>query len=365
MKAAQYMNSLTAANRKKSSASTKPTCITEEGTLYRICNTIIEKKDDFIATKDSHDQGDHDTRKAKAVHWESMTKHYHQEKPSLNKLSPAGSNALIGHSIPSNVCTDCDVLKPDEFQACVDYILAHYREARNNQTKSGNHRPFDSYVGGKKWLLYFHSVLEELGDRNVKSCAYPTLSEDITRTSDSAHIPLNRSNRRSLSASPRSMSGSSVGGMSTSIRNQKQSAIEATEAAATSIQNKNLELQYTDGFDRMMKLKNIYNKVDMKYRGLKKKRKMHFGEELREINTKLKSMKKERREYELEIERIKKAIEYESPDVSDVSDDTDSDIDAGGTSKASDGKKGDGKDSGKKGDESDNNLEEFEDANCV
>ena len=207
--------------------------------------------------------------------------------------------------------------------------------------------------------------MEELGDRNVKSCAYPTLSEDITRTSDSAHIPLNRSNRRSLSASPRSMSGSSVGGMSTSIRNQKQSAIEATEAAATSIQNKNLELQYTDGFDRMMKLKNIYNKVDMKYRGLKKKRKMHFGEELREINTKLKSMKKERREYELEIERIKKAIEYESPDVSDVSDDTDSDIDAGGTSKASDGKKGDGKDSGKKGDESDNNLEEFEDANCV
>ena len=120
------------------------------------------------------------------------------------------------------------------------------------------------------------------------------MSEEVTRTSDSGYKPLGKGNRRSLSASPtRSMTGSPVGGTSSSmsIRNQKQSAIEATEAAATSIQNKNLELQYTDGFDRMMKLKQKHNKVDRKYRGLKKKRKMYFGEKELEINMKLKSMK--------------------------------------------------------------------------
>lgn len=343
MKAGKYKNNLTDANRKKSSAITKPACITEDGTLYRICNTIIEKKDDFIATKDSHDKGDQDTRKAKSLHWENMALHYHSDTSSLDKLSPAGSVALIGHSIPSNVCTIYDILEADEFEGGVAYILAHYREARNKRTKSGNHHPFSDYIGGKKWLLYFHSVLEELGDRALTSCAYPLLVDEIMRTSDSVFKPLGKGKRRA--ASPRVMSGSPVSGMSSiSIRNQKQSAIEATEAAATSIESKNMEQRYCNGFDRMMKLKETHDKLDSKYHDLKKKRKMCMRkEELHAINRKLQSMKKQRRAYESEIERIKQSIEYDSPDVSDVSDDTDSD------------------DGGKKGGD-DSGTEEFEDA---
>lgn len=333
MKAQGYKNSLTSAHRKKSKATTKPDCLTEDGTMFRIANTIAEQKDAFIETKNSHDQGDQDTRRAKAIAWETMQKHYASDTVSLNKLSAVSYEALLGHGVPSNVCTDIDYLDVDEFQACVLYLLAHYREACNNKTKSGNHQPFSDYVGGKTWLLYFHHVLLELGDKDLSNCAYPRLDDDIMRTSDKRHPKLNKSNRtdRRSPISERSISASPT--MSLSLRNGKQAAVNATAYAAASIESKNEEQLRNDGFDRMMKIKDKEEETAQMYSALKKKRKsckrkIRSGDapqsDLTAINTKLKSVKTKQRMYAAECARLKETIGYESPDVSDVSDSDDS-----------------------------------------
>jgi hypothetical protein len=313
----------------------------EDGTLYRIANTIIEKKAAFIETKNAHDQGDQDTRRAKQMAWEVLSNHYSSGTKSLDKLSPLPKDKLLGHGIPSNISasTHCDTLDLDEFQECVSYLLAHYREARNDQTKSGYHHDFSDCVKGKKWLLYFYYVLVELGDRDLSNCAYPTLNDDVMRTSDKPQQKLKDSLRtiRRSPTSERSMSASPTM-MSLSLRNGKQAAVNATAYAAASIESKNEELRKNEGFDRMIMMKDKEERTALKYTALKEKRKccktkIDSGNatkrDLDAINAMLLSLKKKRRKYEKEYERLKKDIGYDSPDVSDVSDSDDGDSVAG------------------------------------
>ena len=89
--------------KKKKSASTKPKCLTRDGTLYRVINTISECKDSFIETKNAHDKDDLDSRMAKAVPWQTMTSHYNSDRDTLKSLSPMGQEVMVGQSIPSDI----------------------------------------------------------------------------------------------------------------------------------------------------------------------------------------------------------------------------------------------------------------------
>ena len=53
----------------------------------------------------------------------------------------------------------------DEFQEVVKFILSHFKTARNRKNTSGQHMPFDGFVEGKSWLLYFHNAIESVGDK--------------------------------------------------------------------------------------------------------------------------------------------------------------------------------------------------------
>jgi len=333
-----YKNNLTAPHRKSRSAATKPPCIIKEGTLFRVVNTIAELKDDYKETNSSHDQHDQDTRNPKSLAWERMTEHYNSTAESLKKLSPGGSHALLGHSVPNDVCAEYDELTVDEFKQCAKYIQALYREARNRKNQSGNHKSFGHYCDGKKWMLYFHAVLEEVGDRGLQSCAYPELDTDIVRTSDGAIRKLGRNNRRKshTNASDRSMSMSPLSSETVSVRTKKHSAVEATTEAAHAIRNRNEDMHYDHKFDRMMNMKTQATttnlqvmKLDKSYKKAKRKYEGGTGtkEDYKAIKVQRNTLKKQVKAYQGEYERLKKEVGYESPPSSDSSDSSDEDTD--------------------------------------
>jgi hypothetical protein len=86
-----------------------------------------------------------------------------------------------------------DVLKSDELEQVLLYINAHYRMARNEKTqKSGHHGNFASYCHGKKWLIYYDTLLKEDGNKDLNCFAFPTLPVGVVRTSSSFITPMKR-----------------------------------------------------------------------------------------------------------------------------------------------------------------------------
>ena len=68
MKSASFKESIKAPLKSKSLA-TKPSCITEDGTLCHIINTIIRNKECYINTKNAHNREDQDYRNPKSSAW--------------------------------------------------------------------------------------------------------------------------------------------------------------------------------------------------------------------------------------------------------------------------------------------------------
>jgi hypothetical protein len=52
---------------KKKSLTTKPSYITQAGTLYHIINSIIQKKECYMENRNSHDKEDQDTSNMKSL----------------------------------------------------------------------------------------------------------------------------------------------------------------------------------------------------------------------------------------------------------------------------------------------------------
>ncbi len=138
---------------KSKSPATKPLCITEDGTLFCVINTIIGNKECYIKTKNSHNREDQDLRDPKSIAWQMMCKDYNLSNECLDQLSPFGQRAMVGYSISSNIYKQFDELSFGEFQECVMYLNAQYRIVCNAEKASGNHTHIDMYIGGKKFIL--------------------------------------------------------------------------------------------------------------------------------------------------------------------------------------------------------------------
>ena len=170
--------------KKKSAKSTKPACLKNVGRMYRICNVNAKHKESYMMLFDSHDREDADSRRPKAVAWDTLFQSYMSNDEDLNELHPNVYQSLIGCNVPVAVC---------EFSG----LCCVYRGARKDQSKSGNHRPISAYVGGNSWLIYWNALLAEIGDRNLSHCAYPQLDEDIRRFSAEPYKQHKKKNRGS------------------------------------------------------------------------------------------------------------------------------------------------------------------------
>ena len=88
----------------------------------------------------------------------------YKDMMDYNMIDVIDQLQMIGFGVDDDTAIYFDQLNPLEFKECLDFILAHYREACNNKNKSGNHQPFADYTSRKPYLLYQHLQSTEIGD---------------------------------------------------------------------------------------------------------------------------------------------------------------------------------------------------------
>jgi hypothetical protein len=220
---------------KSKSLPTKPLCITEDGTLYHVINTIIQKKECYIETTNSHDKDDQDTRDRKASAWQIMCEEYNWLGESLDQLSPLGRRALVEYSISLDICKQYNKLSSGEFQECFIYLNAQYRNVHNAQKASGKHAHKGTYIGGKVYILYFDECLKEMGDKALYCCAYPELEDGVCHFSGEPFKPTVKSCHSSGGYSTVSDHSLSPIPDGTIFWSKKYSAVEATEEVVGAI----------------------------------------------------------------------------------------------------------------------------------
>ena len=236
---------------KKSSRSTKPSALNLDGTLYRAINAITceSGRGLFCLTRKQHSRQDVDSKKAHQSSWDGMHGIYSDSgNEDIGKLS---GPALVGHKVDTNIASEYDELNVDEFQEVVLFILSHFKSARNRKNTSGQHKPFNNFIDGKSWILYFHNVIESVGDKALGDCTYAELDNDVKVTSDKVHATENTLRRR-RSPSPPSTSQS------------KKDLIEARKAVSDAVAMKNSEMTLIGQFSRISELRDIIFKGNEK-----------------------------------------------------------------------------------------------------
>ncbi|KAL7552355.1 hypothetical protein ACHAWF_016575 [Thalassiosira exigua] len=345
------------AKAKKKNPTVRPKWIKKDDTLYRLVNVITREKQrgNFMATRRSHDATDQDTRKPHNAAWGFMAQDYSSDDELLLVIASDARPGLVGFCIDENICHDYDECNQEEFQSGATYLLAVYRVAMNERVKSGNHKAFSAYCSGATWLLYFHLLLQSIGDTMLSQCAYPELIDDIVRTSAGTFKPL-RSGRRgqSRSKSPALGGRSKLPTLSRSssfddmedddlvpaATVKKADTMHAAKQAADAMAERQAELNRSEQFERIMaikraidKCKRAVSKIEQAYRCEKKKKKSDaFDFDAEKFST-LKHRRKRKRtellDYKQEYKSMKEVTGYKSPTIPDSSDSSDgSDCDA-------------------------------------
>ena len=85
--------------------------------------------------------------------YEGMVDLY-KDMMEYNMAVVVDQSQMVGYGVEEGTAIDFDQLNPSEFKECLDFIMVHYWEARNNKIKSGSHQPFADYTSRKPYLLY-------------------------------------------------------------------------------------------------------------------------------------------------------------------------------------------------------------------
>ena len=80
----------------------------------------------------------------------------YKDMMEYNMVDVVDQSQMVGYGVEDDTAIDFDQLNPSEFKECLDFIMANYREARNNKNQSGSHQPFADYTSRKPYLLYLH-----------------------------------------------------------------------------------------------------------------------------------------------------------------------------------------------------------------
>ena len=176
--------------KKSKVAKTRPAALMKDGTLYRIINMICSMagRPMFLNTKRVMSCATLDSGDKNMSLYEGMTDLY-KDIMDFNMIDVVDESQMISFGVDDDAAIDFDQLNPLEFKECLDFILAHYQEARNNKNKSRNHQPFADYTNGKPYLLYLHLQSTEIGDKAFSDCVYLTLpSQTLFSSSTSSSL---------------------------------------------------------------------------------------------------------------------------------------------------------------------------------
>ena len=171
--------------KKKAKASkTHPAALTKDGMLYRIINVIcsMEGRVLFLYTKRFLSHASLDSREKNMSLYEGMLDLY-RDMLEYNMIDVLDQLQMVGYGVEDDAAMDFDELHLSEFKEYLDFIMAHYREAHNNNNKSGSHQPFVDFTSGKPYLLYLHLWYAQIGDKAFSDCVYSTLLSEAAFSS--------------------------------------------------------------------------------------------------------------------------------------------------------------------------------------
>ena len=173
--------------KKSKAAKTCPAALMKDGTLYRIINMICSTagRPLFLNTKRVMSCATLDSGDKNMSLYEGMADLY-KDMTDFNMIDVVDDSPVIGFGVDDDAAIDFNQLNPLEFKECLDFILAHYREARNNKNKSGHRQSFADYTSGKPYLLYLHLRSTEIGDKAFSDCVHSTLPLETSFSSSTS-----------------------------------------------------------------------------------------------------------------------------------------------------------------------------------
>ena len=201
-----------------------------------------------------------------------MSQYYNSEEETLSVISPSVIHKLAGLNIPEDVACNFDKLTADEMKEATTYLNAQYRLARNAKTQvSGCHDGIAAHVKGKMWLLYYDHLLNEEGNSELGTYAFPLLPEGVSRTStDDGITPKRRRVRKnSSSASDRSfLSTPSSGYSNITAAGATITAMSAVEERMTGLNSSENFMHSVRAKTELSRLKTEINKFNAEYNHL-------------------------------------------------------------------------------------------------
>ena len=251
--------------RKKSSSTAKPECITEDGTLFRLSNTVCAHEHGkrlFMELKVPFDKDDLTSPgQAKRIVHEGLLKIYNgdhgngeEEDISLDVFQVD----MSGYPLDRNIPRTFDKLTLDQFVLVLQWYQRQVKALMNAKRRSGSHGSAATAAGNVHWLIYAVKVFESLGDKDFMSCVDPQLDPEVmlsSARSSTARAPTTkrrRRNRRSRESTDSSDYDDDdfLSKISSSTKARKHSAMEAAQDAAIAITERNDELKRQKMTDR-------------------------------------------------------------------------------------------------------------------
>ena len=173
---------LKAKGKTKKTVSAHPSCVTEDGTIYRVILSLTceDGKESYLATGSRLTHAEVDN---KLGHANSLAKNLsiyldkdHKELKSLGFQCPI----FHQYGISQDICQEFDELNIHEFKAVFDHIHKLYRESINANRKSGHHGNYENYIGGHYWLMLLRNRVSTVGTPELQQLTYPELPNVVS-----------------------------------------------------------------------------------------------------------------------------------------------------------------------------------------
>ena len=260
-----------ASTMRNKNKSTKPSVVTTDGTMYRVCLTITHglSRDTYMETLKNATRVDIEAGslmfkgqfKTLCLSYNDNTNQY------LDTLGdPDGKYMAYAND---DVSKTFDVLNEQAMSDIISYLNFTYRTMRKRMKVSGTHTtPVEDFIQGKGWLLFYHDKLSENGNKGLMDCAYAQLPQDAFMTSSMETNTSYTSPSRSVSHTSSILIKRNVAkskeamNIATELKNNEIAKVAAIQVKAKAQQLKSNNLERFENLeDKIFELSEEYNSI--------------------------------------------------------------------------------------------------------
>lgn len=293
----------------------RPPAASSDNSIYRAILTIThsDNRTLYLNTLSQLSRQELDSTKEKSE-WKVLTDFYNSNDEYLNTVTDNETGDYTfynNHILPDP--SDFDRLNTTDFQSLVGFINKQYKIARQNKNKSGQNAPFANFINKRGWLLFYHEMLCEIGDKDLCSAAYSELDDSVFFVSTtSSSMPPRSSPTFSTSSSTKQSFKTTV-----EIDTVRVANIDASNAFVQSMKRERLQNLQLECIELKRKRTSLMGDIE------KKKKSKGNVEVVKQLKEEKYDLKKILRHTEQEIEMLKKDLNVTDIEVSDSDSDKD------------------------------------------